>query len=255
MQSEMNTFFYELQKYELNDENIQNIQNIQNILKTKIETKSETILETKIEVKPEVKNEVFNKTKSNIFIPKERDSLFWCFYLIKNGHLKYELIDNKNIITEKQFKINWVEELRKHKPIIKQYKFTTLSNIENNLANEDKININTFLTLCVVENKNVLIVKKNTYYELLMNDSEEIFIIYFLNNGKFGYEQNLNKVNDVRTTFYKLDNFDKPIKSITYYKVNDLIDICNKLSIEIINKETNKSKSKKDLYEDIIKTF
>jgi hypothetical protein len=241
MQTELTHFFNELQEYELNDKNIQNF------LKSKVETKCESNIETK--------KEIFNKPKSNIFIPKERDSLFWCFFLIKNGHLKYELIDNKNIITEKQLKISLVEELRKHKQIIKQYKLTTLTNIENNLANEEKINVNTFLTLCVIENINVLFVKKNTYYELTVNDSKDIFIVYFLNNGKFGYEQNLNKVNDIRTSLYKLDNIDKPIKSITYYKVNDLIDICNKLSIEIINKETNKSKSKKDLYEDIIKTF
>ena len=192
---------------------------------------------------------------NNIFIPKEKDSLFWCFFLIKNGHLKYELMENKNIITEKQLKIGYVEEIRKHKPIIKQYKFTTLTNIENNLANEDKLNINTFLTLCVTENINVLVIKKNTYYELLMNDSNNIFIVYFLNNGKFGYEQNANKIDNIKLSFFKLDNLEKPIKSITYYKIQDLIEICNKLSIDTTNKETNKCKSKKDLYEDIIKTF
>jgi hypothetical protein len=45
---------------------------------------------------------------------------------------------------------------------------------------------------------------------------------------------------------------DKPIKTITYYKVSDLVDMCEKLSIEIINTTTKKNKSKKELYELII---
>jgi len=230
MSIDFNIFLNELQEYELSEKNIQNI------LKKRENTKE-------------------NTKENNIFIPKEKDSLFWCFYLIKNDHLKYELLDNKNIIVEKQLKIAYVEELRKHKQIIKQYKFTTLSSIENNLVNEEKININTFLTLCVIENINVFFIKKNTYYELRMNDSNDIFMVYLLNNGKFGYEKNINKIDNIVLSFFKLDNIEKPIKCITYYKIKDLIDICNKLSIETINKETNKCKSKKDLYEDIIKTF
>ena len=254
MNTNMDNFFSELKEYEFSKKNIENIlkkkenvkENINKNVKENIsENKSVTL----------TSNIVKNNNKNNIFIPREKDSLFWCFFLIKNGHLKYELIENKNIITEKQLKIGYVEEIRKHKPIIKQYKFTTLTNIENNLANEEKLNINTFLTLCVIENINVLFVKNRTYYELLMNDSNNIFIVYFLNNGKFGYEENASKIDNIKLTFFKLDNIEKPIKSIAYYKIHDLIEICNKLSIDTTNKETNKCKSKKDLYEDIIKSF
>ena len=253
MNINMNNFFNELEEHELSDKKIQKfLKQKENVINNIKETKTDNSVKENVIIN--LKENVI-KNKNNIFIPNEKDSLFWCFYLIKNGHLKYELIENKNIITEKQLKISHIEELRKHKQLIKQHKFTTLSNMENNLANEEKININTFLTLCVIENINVLFIKKNTYYELTMNDSNNIFIVHFFNNGKFGYEQNLNKIEDIKLSFFKLDNMEKPIKSITYYKIKDLIDICNKLSIDTINKETNKCKSKKDLYEDIIKTF
>jgi hypothetical protein len=36
------------------------------------------------------------------------------------------------------------------------------------------------------------------------------------------------------------------------YKLSELVQICEKLGIDIINKETNKSKGKKELYEAII---
>ena len=126
---------------------------------------------------------------NKIYAPCEKDTLFWCFFIMKHGDLQYEMIDNKNIVVEKKNKIEYVEKIRKDKQLIKTYKFTTLTNLENNLANEEKINIGTFLSLCVFENINVLYVKNKTYYELLMNDDPAIFIVYQLENTKYGMEQ------------------------------------------------------------------
>jgi hypothetical protein len=39
--------------------------------------------------------------KPSIFIPREKDTLFWCFYLMKHGDVKYEMLEHKNILTEK----------------------------------------------------------------------------------------------------------------------------------------------------------
>jgi hypothetical protein len=39
------------------------------------------------------------------------------------------------------------------------------------------------------------------------------------------------------------------------YKISELVEICEKLAIDTINKETNKPKCKKDLYEAIIQYF
>jgi len=195
------------------------------------------------------------KPKNTIFIPKEKDSLFWCFYIMKNGDANYEMIEHKNILIEKKYKIEYVEKVRKEKQIVKTYKFATLTHIENNLANENQLDIKTFLSLCAIENLNVLFVKNKTYFELLMNDSNELYIVYLLQNNKYGYEINHINAEQIKTTLYKLDNIDKPIKSITGYKLLELVEICNKLAIDIVNKEKNKNKCKKDLYESIIQYF
>ena len=34
----------------------------------------------------------------------------------------------------------------------------------------------------------------------------------------------------IRNKYYKVDNIDKPIKNISSYKTQDLIDICDKLA-------------------------
>jgi len=143
------------------------------------------------------------------------------------------------------------------------------------LANEARIDINTFLTLCVVGCLNIFFIKKNTYFELNMNDSNKIYIIkYISEKDTYGFEEtNKDNLDDFRNKYYKVDNLSKPIKSMSVYKTQDLVDICNKLGIETTVASANnnnnnnnkindeiisgnvKTKSKKDLYESIIKYF
>lgn len=192
----------------------------------------------------------------DIFIPNQKDTLFWCFYILKYGEANYEMLDNINIVLEKKLKIDYVEKIRKEKQIVKAHKFATLTHLENQLANEVKIDVNTFFTLCVIENINVLYVSKKIYFELLMND-DKIHIIHRLDNySKYGYEGiTQSKIELYRSTLFKVDNVEKPVKTISAYKVSELVEFCSKLGIEISIKDTNKNKSKKDLYESLIQYF
>jgi hypothetical protein len=205
----------------------------------------------------------FIKQQKSLFIPKEKDSLFWCFYIIKNGEIKYDTMTNRNEIIAKQIKISYIEKIRKEKQTIKIYKFDSISNIESNLVNDNVINSKTFLTLCALENLNIIFISNKTYFQLSMNDSKEIFIINEINNSsngryniKYGFELGTDEaINNIKDSFYYIDKIDKPIKSLSCYKTKDLLEICIKLAIETTNKDTNKTKSKKELYEGIIKYF
>ena len=170
---------------------------------------------------------------------------------MKHGDVKYEMLEHKNILTEKKIKIEYVEKIRKEKQTVKTYKFATLTHIENNLANENQLDIKTFLTLCAIENLNILFVKNKTYYELLMNDSDELHIVHLLQNYKYGHEINHTGATQIKSTLYQLDNIDKPIKSMSGYKLSDLVEICEKLGLDIINKDTNNLKIKVNKVGDI----
>jgi len=194
--------------------------------------------------------------ENQISFPRENDSLFWCLYVMINGDVSYETFHNKTVVSEKQIKIEYIEKIRKQKDIIKMYKIATITHIENNLANENKLDIKTFLTLCVTNNLNVVVVVKRTYYEILMNDSDTIFLIHVKNGHRYGYENNAKeKIETIRKTFLKIENNNKPLKAISGYKVSELIELCNKLDIKICDNETGKSKSKQNLYESIVQYF
>lgn len=221
------------------------------------------IKKTKVNVSDNKKTNCIQvNTDNNIIIPNENDSLFWCLYIIKNGFMNYSQLTNINIVLEKQLKIEYVERLRKEKQLIKQFKFDSIVNVENKLVNENSIDNKTFLTLCVLGNLNIFLIINKTYYELKMNDSNKFYVIQFFNDKKrYGFEEVTKEVLDnYKTLYYKLDNIDKPIKSLSSYSVQELMDICKKLGIETIdtNKSTDKkekTKSKKELYESIIKYF
>ena len=243
--NQYNDVLIDLQDYMLNEDNM---------IKA-LRMKIESTPKENIEVKQ-------NKTnRQTLFIPNQQDSLFWCFYIIKNGDLKYETLNNKNSLLAKQMKIEMVDLIRKNKDIVKLYKFDTISNIESNLTNDNNLSVNVFLTLCAIENINIIYIKKNTYYEMLMNDSNIIYLVHENQtqskySNKCGYElATEEQLNTIRITFFKLNSIDKPIKSISAYTVDELIDICNKLVINIYNNITGKQKSKKDLYESIIQYF
>ena len=247
----MTDFISQLDPYILNENNIENYLKY----KTKINQKEErnNIINKNNEIK-------LNK-KSSVFIPREQDTLFWCYYIIKNGDIKYETLNNRNVITTKQIKIDYVSKIRENKQIVKTYKFDTITNIESNLANDNNINIKTIMTLCAIDNINLIFVSRKTYFELLMNDTSDLYIIREVElqskyMKKYGFEiATCETLDEIRNTLYKIETIDKPIKSLSSYKVQDLINIANKLAIETINKDTGKHKTKNELYESIIQYF
>jgi len=199
--------------------------------------------------------------KESIFIPKEQDSLFWCYYIISSGESSYELINVRNSLVAKQIKINYVNKIRMNKQVVKTYKFDTITNIESNLAIDNNINIKSVMSLCAIDKINIIFISRKTYYELLMNDTEPIYIIREMDyqskyNKKYGFEiANPNLLEEIRTTLYKLETLDKSVKALSSYKLQDLIDICNKLAIEIKRIDSGKNKTKNELYESLIQYF
>ena len=196
------------------------------------------------------------------FIPKEKDTLFWCFFLMKYGDIDYET-SPKHLVEEKRIKIEYVDKMRDKKHILKKHKISTLTNVENQLVNEFKIDINTFFSLCLIENIRVFYIHNKCFYEFMNSEDDEntkIYIIKRLDQPlKYGVKE-LNKdvekdLENYRTTLFKMDKMDKPIKSISSYKLVELQEICQKLGLDIVDKVSLKKKNKNELYESIIQYF
>jgi hypothetical protein len=203
-----------------------------------------------------------NKNKDNLYKPKQRDSLFWCFFILKYGFSKYEMeVGNQHFPIEKQEKFKYIDLLRKQdtKELIKMHKIKPLSLLEDDLANQERISIKTFFALCIVENINIILIDKRKLYEIITTDDPKIHIIH---KNSITYEHHIEmdilpeKMSMYRETYYKMPNFDASLKSMTSYKVDELLELCKKLDINVENNELHsKKRSKKDIYELLVQQF
>tara|TARA_Y100000389_G_scaffold63178_2_gene59293 strand:- start:3483 stop:4343 length:861 start_codon:yes stop_codon:yes gene_type:complete len=221
------------------------------------------------------------KRKYNNNLKYKEDTFFWCFYNLLNINElnkfnefnefnKFnEFNELKLLKIEKDTKILLLEELRKNKnKIKKKYKLNVL---EDELLNSKKICFNTFCGLCCLKDINIFITTNNNTYSYFLNNDELIennmlnsynlfnFIELKYNNSLINVKNNtINNINiseneykNIVNNHFYLENLEKPLKTISYYKLDDLINICNKLNIIIFN-SANKKKTKKELYSNIL---
>jgi hypothetical protein len=169
---------------------------------------------------------------------------------------------NTHFITEKQEKIKYIEKMRTQKTLLKSKKIKLLPEIENNLLNDDSIHLKTLLTLCILENINLMYLDKNKYFEIINNIDEKskMLIIHkkyyqtttYANNqkyyDKYGFEINVSNdiIENYKSKYYKVDtiHFKDSLKSISSYKLDELIEMCNIFGIEY-NKNTDNDNTKK----------
>jgi hypothetical protein len=165
---------------------------------------------TIVDKKQKTEGDILPHIPSDIFVPSDKDSLFWCLHIIIHGIEKYHLLSNRNFVTEKKIKIEYVERSRKEKQLLKQHKFSSFIDFENMLANEPIIHVNTFFSLCVLEKVNVFFVQDNKYMELFMNNSDIVFVIFFVEyKKKYGFKKLTNEWCDNFKTKNTLENVNK----------------------------------------------
>jgi len=191
-----------------------------------------------------------DKSKSHLITIKEADQLFWYFFIAKYGYDEYKFLDTQKFKKEKDIKISNIEIMKKNNAILKQNKIK-ISDYETDLLNSRKISISTLRGLTAYNELNIIYVKNKSYYYFNFSDTEPTIIIY--NNGK-SYSCDISPTKEsiemVKYKYYYIENPDKPIKGISTYKVNELIDICKKLDIPT-QLESGKTKGKKQLYDEL----
>ena len=244
------------------NKNMFNIKNLRQFTKHVINFSNEKNItnSSTIKQRKEPKQVIASLSKDTIYKPFKKDSLFWCFYILKYGFSKYEMeVGNQHFPIEKKEKFKYIDELRKtsNKDLLKIHKIKPLSLLEDDLANQEKISIKTFFALCIIENMNVILIDKRKIYEVLTTDNPKTYIIH---RNSITYEHHIEldvlteKINMYKETYYNMSNFDTSLKAMSSYKVEELLELCKKLEINTDIKEKKKM-SKKDIYELLVQQF
>ena len=227
------------QKYSLNNQNIQELMS------------TEYFEEDNKSKKKIVKNSTNQKCNPDFFIPIEKDNLFWCWIIFVYGFSEYEILKETTFIIEKNYKINFIDKIRKNKKILKHLK-TKIQEMEGHLANDKILDIKYLEPMLIIDKYNFAFMNDKIYYENILYPGKPICIIkYFEKTNNYGLFLEEKKLFDYKDKLYVVESLKKPVKSISNYKAKELKDICKKLNIDIMKTPT-KTKTKKELYQLVI---
>jgi hypothetical protein len=200
-----------------------------------------------------------------------KDSLLWAAYIMLYGTEKYETIEN-HYTESNTFKFDLVEILRKHKPVLKANKLK-LNALEESLVHKPFIGLETLQAIALCKNLSVCIVQDRKYYEVASGGgggsggggSGTGFIVEKI-KGKYALYVCPDRIKAgylkyIRENYWLMENISAPIRAISAYKLQDLVDICSKLHLPVVNVTpgkfgsmgTEKRKTKPELYEAICK--
>jgi len=244
----------DLQKYMLNDTLIKQSSIGGSVHESVRESVSKSVRESVRESKKSVTKPAEFQYPS-FFYPEQADQLFWCFYIIKNGFLLYEYPGTTSFINEKKEKFKYIEFLRENVAILKEKKIKNIKeDIEDDLANKEKISVKTFIALCIAHNIRVLFINNRKCFDSDKDNTGKIHVVHYDNNKKYCYEHNVSadKLIEYQSTYYPWDNIDKPLRAISYYTVADLLQMHKQA---LLSSEEKIKRSKKELYEDLVKFF
>ena len=195
-----------------------------------------------------------------------KDSLLWAAYIMLYGTEKYETIEN-HYTESNTFKFALVELLRKNKPVLKSNKLK-LNALEESLVHKPFIGLETLHAIALCNNISVCIVQDRKYYEtasgggggggkeFIIEKIKGKYVLYACPDRiKAGY------LKYIRENYWLMESISSPIRAISAYKLQDLVDICSKLHLPVAvsipgkfgSMGTEKRKTKPELYEAICK--
>ena len=232
-----------------------------NMMKSHEKSDDRTTIYSKKEVKVPlhtvIDTSINNQTGK--FTPRQRDSLFWCFYIAKHGVENFRMIKNY-FVQENDFKISTVELARKEKSYLKAFK-VKLSLFECNLVNEKHITFSMMQALCILYKVNIILVRKRSYLDFSYFPENPVFIVeetkkpgggvfYSIerNTNMEKYDGNIKKIKE---ELWKQESVEKPLRAVSAYKVGELQEICHRLQLATTNIQ-GKNKTKPELYASIL---
>lgn len=232
-----------------------------NTITEKINNSIETIQITKPEKREEtpIKREggaVLGASTASWLAPNQHDTLFWCLYCIHFGYNDYQQVSRNYGIRLLEVKKNIATWIQGNTGRLKQtnYKITKASIQEilsDCLTSQKETNMISLLAFLSYFNMNVLIIDPSE--KLLMefigvvDVDNPTYLIQKDGYGKYKVKDEvltIDAINSLKEKCVLLDSYEKPLKSISNYKVDDLEKLAKKLHVF----EEGKKYKKADLY-------
>ena len=226
----------DLRPFMFNDNNVRKILNTKKYIKKP----------DNIEIKKEVKKDMFMNNEKFFRTSENCDPLIWYYNILLNGIQSYHFLGNNAYQEENKMKMELVYKIRENKQLLKNHKIK-YREVESNLSNEAKTNMNTFLALLIVSGTNFYYSDDKFYYEKLTNPDLSRYCYILKKNDKYylWMDESNPDIELLKQKLINIDNLNKPLPSISNLKKPELEDWCKKLKIKyeyVGQKKLTKSK-------------
>lgn len=192
------------------------------------------------------KEKTFNKKKEDFLKINHKNKLLWCVYYILNDD--FENYTRNDFKAEYNFKIKMIELIEKNPDLLKPHKLKK-NDIQHDLFHSKEIDIFSLQALCIYNNISLIYVHDKKYYKL-GNDQAKHIILKDADEFGVYIDSSPIKINYYINNYYNVENFKKPIKSISGYTYDQLKDICIKINIQTTC--GNAKLTKKELYSKLL---
>mgnify|MGYP000846965282 FL=1 len=254
-----NLFFYDNPPIELS----QIISNLkphmytnETILPEKYEVKSQVpSVEKSVVLKPPVKERVPLPTIETIS-PNQKDSLFWCLYIISYGYADFIQVTRNHRVRQLEVQKQVIDLIQKDKNVMKNtnVKFTNIAiqELTSDLLSITKdINYSVAMALCVLYKININLVnrEKGVYVKFISNSDVELptYAIYREDTHRYSVDiealspEKLESMNELIC----LESYLTPLKTISNYKIVELMEKGRQLGLL----DDDKKYKKKEIYD------
>ena len=188
------------------------------------------------EEKPVIKKKVVE-----YIVPKQQDSLFWCFFICAFGYDEYVMVNRNYGVKELEIKQKASEYLSTNPNEIKNTNYKITKTLIQEIMSDLNTTLNTtsFHALLALISKykfNVYILhnEKRCYLPFIYDRSAPTFLFKKMEYNK--YSVKLDKLSrteleELDKNYYGLESYLRPIKAISNYKVKDLHELAEKLQL------------------------
>ena len=145
--------------------------------------------------------------------------------IIKHDYLFYEIYHKIYNIDNTSYKVyNELSEKILLSEKINTFKIKNKEYILNNLMYEPHINLITLNAIAKCYDINLIYVKDNIYIKMCHNINIPLLVI----TSDYNF---IKKTQEEIDEYYEITNLEKPLNSVSYYKLNELIIIASKLKL------------------------
>jgi hypothetical protein len=211
---------------------------------------------------PTIVTNLENKRRpaSTQYFPRKPDTLFWCVYIALHGMKEYNQIGLHYGNVEIEEKQKMMELMRKTPNIIKNAnkKITKVSSHEimSDFMTNKRTTVDMLMIFAVYNNMRIILVnvdnknQPDKSYTILGSQIYTQTIVIYKKNNYYGLEMEYQeqKMEEILTNLFCMEQIDRPLKAITNYKIDELEAIAYKLNVDY----TTSKLKKQELYNAIL---